>query len=269
MRLSISNIAWEKHDDQGILKILKSHGVCGIEVAPTKIWNNWKGASYQKARKYRQFMEEQGFKLPAMQAILFGKPELQLFQPTSYPSFFDHIKLLAELAQGFDSYTLVFGSPKNRKRGGVPYSEAIRMATDFFYKAGEICEEYECCIGLEHNPVEYGCDFVTDIFEAEELVERVNHPCFKLHLDSGGIHMCGENMDQILSQVKEFIHYHISEPMLEPIYGGVVDHKGNLEALKTIGYTDWVSIEMKPPPSVDLLELSVIHMNHIISGGHK
>ena len=108
MRLAVSNIAWEKHDDPKILKILKDHGVSGIEIAPTKIWNNWSGASSKKAEAYKKRMEEQGFELPAMQAILFGRPELQLFDSRSHPAFFDHITLLAELAYGFGSHVLVF-----------------------------------------------------------------------------------------------------------------------------------------------------------------
>jgi D-psicose/D-tagatose/L-ribulose 3-epimerase len=266
MKLAISNIAWEQHDNPAILELLKANGVTGIEIAPTKLWQDWKGASRQKAREYKNIMEDQGFELPAMQAILFGKPELQLFDTTSHDAFLEHIKLVSDLTNGFGSKVMIFGAPKNRKRGQMPYSEAMEVASDFFYKAGEICIENECCIGLEHNPVEYGCDFSTNVLDAKELVDKVGHEGFKLHVDSAGLHMCGGNISEMISKVGEFVHYHISEPMLEPIFGGEVNQKSGIEKLKDIDYKEWVSIEMKQPSSVELLEKSLQEVKEIILG---
>lgn len=264
MRLAISNIAWERHDDPSILQILKDNTVTGIEVAPTKLWPDWKGASYKNAKKYKEVMKEHGFELPAMQAILFSKPELQLFDKTSHSKFLEHIKLVADIANGFSSDVLVFGAPKNRKRGQIAYSEAMKIAAEFFYKAGEICEESECCIGLEHNPVEYGCDFITNVLDAKELVEMVNNTGFKLHLDSAGLHMCGSDISNVIHEAGEFVHYHISEPMLEPIYGGLVDQKKGIETLKSMGYKQWVSIEMKQASSIEILEKSLNQVKNIM-----
>ena len=267
MKLAISNIAWEQHDDSIILDLLINNGVTGIEVAPTKLWQNWEGASHKESTKYKKVMQEQGLELPAMQAILFGKPELQLFDKASHNDFLEHIKLVADLASGFSSRVMVFGAPKNRKRGQMSYSEAMEVAADFFHKAGEICVEYECCIGLEHNPVEYSCDFVTNVLDAKELVEKVDHQGFKLHIDAAGLHMCGGDISEMINNAGEFVHYHISEPMLEPISGGEVDQKSGIETLKAIGYKKWVSIEMKQPNSIELLEKSLQDVNEIIFVG--
>lgn len=263
MKLAISNIAWEQHDDPIVLDLLKSNGVTGIEVAPTKIWRDWKGASYKSAAQYKKIMTDRGFELPVMQAILFGKPELQLFDEKSHTAFLEHLKLVAELANGFGSKVLVFGAPNNRKRGQTPYSEAIEVASEFFYKAGRVCVDNGCCIGLEHNPVEYGCDFATNVLDAKELVKKVDHEGFKLHVDSAGLHMCGGDISEMILKSGEFVHYHISEPMLEPIFEGIVAHKEGISTLREIKYDKWVSIEMKQPTSVDLLEKSLIKIKEL------
>ena len=264
MKLAISNIAWEQHDESNILNLLKANGVTGIEVAPTKLWQDWKGASYKKAREYKNIYEDQGFELPAMQSILFGKPELQLFDKTSHKSFLEHIKLVADLANGFGSKVMVFGAPKNRKRGQVPYSEAMKIAKEFFYKAGEICAENDCCIGLEHNPVEYGCDFATNVLDAKELVEKVSHQGFKLHIDSAGLHVCGGDISEMIKNAGEFVHYHMSEPMLEPLFNRTVDQKRGINTLKEVGYKGWVSIEFKQPSSKNLIENYLKSVKEII-----
>ncbi|MDH5612522.1 MAG: sugar phosphate isomerase/epimerase [Gammaproteobacteria bacterium] len=245
MKLSISNIAWDQHDDPEVLSGLRERGINGIEVAPTKVWPGWLDANPKRAAQYKEKLSAEGFKIPAMQAILFGRPELQLFDQHSHALFFEHIKKLADLAAALGTSVLVFGSPKNRVRGQLSNQEAMLRAADFFRDAAEICHERDCCLGMEHNPAEYGCDFVTNVADADELVQRVNHPGFQLHLDSAGIHMCGSNIGEVIRSTGNFAHFHISEPMLEPIAGGVVDHKNAADTLNDIGYTGWVSIEMK------------------------
>jgi sugar phosphate isomerase/epimerase len=257
MKLAISNIAWDVHDDPEILHSLKENGISGIEVAPTKLWENWQGTSHKEAKEYRKFMLNKGFELPAMQAILFGKPELQVFDKSTHFKFLEHIKIVADLANGFGAKVLVFGAPNNRKRGQIPFHDAYGFAVDFFYKLAEICYAQECCIGLEHNPIEYGCDFITNAFDARDLVDSVHHDGFKLHVDSAGLHMCGGNIAEHISSLGAFDHYHISEPMLAPIYKGVVDHKSALNALRLCDYDKWVSIEMKQPHDHDSLIKSV------------
>jgi D-psicose/D-tagatose/L-ribulose 3-epimerase len=263
MKLAISNIAWEKHDDLTIFEMLRKYGVQGVEIAPTKIWPSWKGASYENARQYRKFMQDEGFQISSMQAILFDKPQLQIFNMDSHAEFFKHIQLIAELADGFGSSVIVFGAPKNRRRWHLGFNESIDIASDFFYKAGEICSKHNCCICIEHNPIEYNCDFITNVSDAEYLVKRVNHKDFKLHIDSAGIHMCKGDFNKVIRSVGSFEHYHISEPMLEPIYKGCIDHASYLKDLRNINYEGWVSIEMKQPASLEILEQSLRHIHRI------
>lgn len=247
MKLSISNIAWDRHDDPQILSVLTNCGVQGIEIAPTKIWNNWEGANKEAAKNYRDRLADQGFAIPAMQAILFGRPDLKVFDAASHNDFLTHIRLIAELAEGLGAKVLVFGSPKNRLRGQLSIAKAFDMAADFFREAGKICHEHGCCIGIEHNPVEYGCDFVTNAADARALVDRVDHPGVQLHIDSAGLYMCGSDITRILKDSDPFVHFHISEPMLAPIAGGVVNHVSLLSTLNEMQYDKWISIEMRMP----------------------
>ncbi len=53
-------------------------------------------------------------------------------------------------------------------------------------------------------------------------------------------------------------------PMLEPIYGGLVDQKKGINLLKSINYNNLVSIEMKQPKSIEPLVMSLKQGNKII-----
>lgn len=261
MKFAISNIAWETHDDHEILQLLKKYHVAGIEVAPTKIWPDWQGAGYERAHEYQKTMKEQGFALPVMQAILFGKPELQVFDRASHTAFLEHFRLLADLAAGFECKTLVFGAPKNRKRNCISFTDALTIAGELFYNIGEIIKNSGAVLGIEANPVEYGCDFLTNIQDVKNFTEEIASPYIQPHFDSAAVYMCGGNIQDELTKTPDFCHFHLSEPMLEPLAAGVVNHRESLNALKAINYNKWISIEMKQPERVEILEesLKLIH----------
>lgn len=253
-RFAVSNIAWSRHDDPVVLSLLKRYGVAGIEVAPTKIWPGWIGATPENAADYRDHLLAQGFQIPALQAILFGKPDLNVFDPLTHPAFLDHIKHVASLAQSLRARVLVFGAPKNRRRGEIPAQKAMEQASEFLGQLGEICLAHNCVLGIEPNPPAYQCDFVNTVSEAVDLVEMTGSPGVKLHLDSGATKMNTENLAEIIGQ-NSFVHYHISEPGLARIGTGEVDHKTALSALKDKGYDRWISVEMRQSePEIQNLE---------------
>ena len=38
MNLSISNIAWDKENDEKVYKLMKENGFSGLEIAPTRVY---------------------------------------------------------------------------------------------------------------------------------------------------------------------------------------------------------------------------------------
>lgn len=245
MKLAVSNIAWDIHNDPNIFSLLRKNGVQGIEIAPTKVWPDWNGANSSSAKKYRKRLFNEGFEVPALQAILFGKPELQLFVPEAKHALIEHIKYVSELGSVLGARVLVFGAPKNRRKGQLSTNEALKYAAEIMREIGEICSEFGVCIGWEHNPIEYGCDFITNAADARGFIDLIDSSGIQLHLDSAGLHMCGGNINEIIRSIGPFAHYHISEPMLAPLVGGVIDHKASLQTLRDISYKNWISIEMK------------------------
>lgn len=256
MRLAISNIAWEASHDAEVYALLRERGVTGIEVAPTRLWPEWKGADARSAEAARRRLADEGFEVPAMQAIVFGRPDLQVFRPETHAAFLEHMKLVSDLAAAMGARVLVFGAPKNRRRGQIPMSRAMDAAVEFLRGVGDVCAARGVCLGWEHNPIEYGCDFVTNAADARELVDRVGSPGVGLHLDAAGLHLCGGDIAGTIRGIGPFVHYHASEPMLVPIAGGVVNHVAALAALGEVGYAGWVSIEMKSA-EIDLVRRSV------------
>lgn len=259
MKLSISSIGWDWSDTARLLPRFRDAGVTGIEVAPTTAWQNWDGASPSAAVELRHFLEDHGFKVPALQAILFGQPQLQVFNRATWPLFLDHLKLVSSIAASLEAPVLVFGAPKNRLRGLIPYNQAEKLAVEFFQQAGETMADEGVIIGLEPNPVAYGCDFLTNPGDVRHLVGLVQHPNVQLHFDTGAILLSAGRIEREILHQADFAHYHISAPNLDPLLSFDEEHRQASLALENANYQGWVSIEMRKPADEETLFKSILN----------
>jgi sugar phosphate isomerase/epimerase len=244
MRLAVSNIAWPTWADPAVAGLLERHGVAGVELAPAKLWPRPAEVSEREALTVRRAWEERGVQVVALQALLFGRPELTLFDDAvSRARAVEYLAAVIRLAGWLGAGALVFGSPKNRLAGGQAATVVHTLALDTFRRLGEEAVRHRTTFCIEPNPREYGCDFITTVREAAELVEAVGHPGFGLHLDAGGMTLTRESPADA-GPVRPR-HYHISEPHLVPIGAG--PHEAFADSLHRSGYDGWCSIEMRMP----------------------
>ncbi len=250
VKVAVSTIAWAAVDDQRVAALIHASNGHGVEVAPTREWERPLEASEDEVADYRQLWEREHLSIAALQALFYGRPDLQLFRDDdtlarTLAYLCGIIRLGAMLGAG----SLVFGSPKNRLTHGRDADSVQAIATEFFREAGEVAARHGTVVCVEANPVEYGGDFVTTVAEARQLVDRVRHPGFGLHLDIGGMILSGEDIPDVIRECGDQIrHFHVSEPFLAPVHSGDTDHETIAEALRDVGYDGWVSIEMRPDP---------------------
>lgn len=258
-RIAVSNIAWDPDRDAEVARLLVGAGVQGIEIAPTMIWDDPTGVSPSEARRVAGEWAARGLPVVAFQALLYGRPELGLFRSGAVRGAMrDHLVRIIDLAEAVGAGRLVFGSPGNRRRDGIPEADALGIATDFFRDLGEQASGRGAVLCLEPNPVDYGCDFVTTAAEGRALVRAVDHPGFRLHLDTGGMTLAGDDAEEDVRASAPWLgHFHVSEPRLAPIEEGPVQHAAFAAALEASGYGGWRSVEMRNPGDLDRLRASV------------
>jgi len=262
VKLAVSNIAWPQEEDAAVAEVLNASGIAGIEIAPTKIWADPLTASDAAIDAYRRFWNDRGIAIVAAQALLFGKSELTIFESAATrQKTLDYLGAIVRLCGRLGARALVFGSPKNRKVGALPAAEVDAIAQEFFGRLGEIAAAAGTCIVMEANPPEYGADFATHAANAIELVERVDHPSFRLHLDTGCMTLVGDPIRASFDRGFRWLeHFHVSEPNLDPPgASGIVNHAAFAEYLRRRDYRGWVSLEMREarPFTLDGLRASV------------
>jgi D-psicose/D-tagatose/L-ribulose 3-epimerase len=262
VRLAVSNIAWEPADEREAIAIAAACGVEGIEIAPTRPWPDWKGASVRNAEAYRSRLEDLGMVCPALQAVMFGLPDLTLFgSERTRRRFCDHLRRVAALAHALGANTVVFGSPKNRDRGSLSSEQASTIAVATFRALAPDYAEASVTLCIEPNPPEYGCNFVTTVDEAVALADAVDTDGFGVHLDAGAIILSGgDGAAAVRSAGGRLGHFHISEPYLGSFEQPSPLHAALGEALDRAGYTGWRSIEMRAANGgLDHLEVAFAH----------
>jgi D-psicose/D-tagatose/L-ribulose 3-epimerase len=247
MKLSVSNIAWDPEEEPQILDILSRYDVGGIEVAPTKLWPDWVGADPVAARTAREQYRERGFQVPALQAILFGRPDLLVFGPPDVQQqLVEHIDRVAALAAGLGAEVMVFGSPKNRDRGDRSEAAARSDAESVFRAMGEASWRHGVRLCIEPNPKVYACTFMTSWRNARAMVEVAGSDGVGLHLDAACISLEGDDVVQAVEECAGAIsHFHVTEPELADFSSPTLDHAAIGEALRRTGYDGWLSIEMR------------------------
>lgn len=248
MRLAVSNIAWRPDEDAAMAQLLSACGVDAVEVAPTRLWPQPLDASAQDVDAYVQLWQSAGVSIVSMQALLFGRPDLQLFaDAATRQATRVYLAGIAELAARMGATKLVFGSPGNRKVGELDRATAWEIACSFFAEAGRDAATAGVQLCIEPNPPAYGCDFVTTAAEGLALVEAVAEPGFGLHLDAAGLLLAGDDPAAAARACAGRVcHVHWSAPQLGRIQrGGPVDYAAMLDALGQTNYSGMISLEMR------------------------
>jgi sugar phosphate isomerase/epimerase len=218
-RLVVSNLCWTSEDRA--LALLRRYGITNLEIAVTACqpWNDPVDAI---KKRY------DGFDVYSMQALFYGI-ESNVFEDVE--GFLKHWELVAKIAGELGVKRLVFGSPKNRL---VPEGMELAEAKSLFVAAFRCVSEMLGGVCIEHNAPEYGCNFVTTVQEAAEIVTEIDRCNVMINLDTGNAAMTGCSISPIPDRTG---HIQVSYPFLGPIEKDL--------SLDLKGYDGMISMECR------------------------
>ena len=246
MKLSISNIAWPKEDNKRILKLIASFGFSAIEIAPSRIWPDFRMVSKGKRLEELKVIQEYGLSVCSMHSLFWGIKNASLFgtveEQDRLKSYF---KELIVLADDIQVPRMVFGSPGVRRRGDLDDEVAFEIAAEVLRDISQYAYDQGVKILIEPLSADE-TDFIRDHKEGIKLVEYVDSKGFGLHLDAKA--MCSEKIpiNEILQGCRSKVeHFHANEKKLGSFKNVRIPHADLAEGLNGIGYGGYVSIEMK------------------------
>lgn len=260
-RYAFCNEAFEDWEFGRICDYLAEHGYQGVEAAPFTFEQSVFDITPEQRTGAREAAANAGIEIVGLHWLLVGPDGLHLTHPDQAvrQRTIDYLRGLIALGHDMNAPYLVFGSPNQRNLPeGVSYEQGMAYATEVFQSVCDEARQAGTVIAIEPLAPPL-CQFITTAAEGADLVRRVNHPAFKLHLDVKAMETAeaAPSADIIRAHVGEFPHFHANDFNLKAPSFGDTDFIPIMQALHDTGYDGYVSIEIfefEPHASVQARE---------------
>lgn len=254
MRYAICNETFQDWDHERVCRFVAGLGYTGLELAPFTLAPLITDVTSQRRKELRKQAEEHGVQIIGLHWLLAKTEGLQLTAPDEAvrQRTADYLVELARCCRDLGGELLVFGSPQQRRiPAGATRAQAVAFAVDTFKRAMPgiaDCNIKVCLEPLAPNDA----DFIQTCAEGVEIMERVKHPAFILHLDVKAMLSEGTPVPDLIRKNAPWTgHFHANDSNLRGPGFGTTDFVPIFKALKDTGYKGWVSVEVfdyKPDP---------------------
>jgi sugar phosphate isomerase/epimerase len=247
MRFAICNETFEGWDFGRVCRFVADLGYQGIELAPFTLAPRITDVSAEQRRWLLATARDCGLTIVGLHWLLARTEGLQVTsdQASVRQQTADYLVELARCCRDLHAHVLVFGSPAQRRiPAGASREQAMGFATDTFNKA--LPRIADCGVTLCIEPLAPAeADFINTCAEAVELIERISHPNFILHLD---VKAMASESAPVTDLIREFApragHFHANDPNRRGPGFGTMDFVPIFHSLRDSGYAGWVSVEV-------------------------
>jgi len=247
MQYAICNETFEGWDHARVCRFVAGLGYAGLEIAPFTLAPRITDVTPQRRRELRQQAEDCGLKIIGLHWLLAKTEGLHLTSNDEdvRSRTADYIVELARCCRDFGGDLLVFGSPAQRRiPADTSRARAVDNAVDTFRRAlpGIVDAGVRLCLEPLALPE---ADFINSAAEGVEILDRIGHPNFVLHLDVKAMSSEGTPVPDIIRRyVPRTGHFHANDPNKRGPGFGNVDFVPIFKALLDSNYRGWVSVEV-------------------------
>lgn len=234
-------------------------GYQGIEIAPFTMAEYVTDIPAKRRAEVRQLAEKNALEVVGLHWMLAKTKGFHITSPDAdvRRKTVEYLGELARFCADLGGHIMVFGSPKQRDLApGMSKEQGMKYAAEVFQAAVPAFEKADVTIALEPlGPKD--TNFLTSAAEGVELMNLINSPRVRLHLDckamaaeEGHKDGCIRNWpyswlpDLIRQYRAEMVHFHANDPNLQGPGFGELDFVPIMKALADIDYRGWVSVEV-------------------------
>lgn len=248
IQVGICNELFEGWDFARVCRTVRDLGYDGLEIAPFTLAPKITDLPAWRLRELRTIVEDSGLAtiglhwlLAKTEGFYLTSPDRAVRRATAH-----YLVSLAEATAALGGKVMVFGSPKQRDLlPGVDAHRAMDFAAEVFSAA--LPAIGACGVDLCLEPLAPSeTDFLTSIAQANDLIRRIDHDHFKLHLDVKAQTSDPEGSvpELFAKYAPEAGHVHVQDPNLRGPGMGEVDFGPIVGSLVASGYDRWISVEV-------------------------
>jgi sugar phosphate isomerase/epimerase len=248
IKLGICNELFEGWDFGRLCRTVKELGYDGLEIAPFTLAPRIDQLNASRRRELKAEVEEAGLETIGLHWLLAKTEGFYLTSPDRAvrSATASYLAALAEATRDLGGSLMVLGSPKQRDLlPGVTYDQAVEYAIEVFDRVLPALDSTEVDLCLEPlGPSD--TNFINTCAQAMEVIRRVGHPHFRLHLDvKAQSSEPGATVPELIRRYgAQAGHFHAQDVNLRGPGMGDVDFGPILRALVESGYDRWVSVEV-------------------------
>ncbi|GIW79210.1 MAG: tagatose 3-epimerase [Gemmatales bacterium] len=247
MRYAICNETFDGWDHARVCRLVADLGYTGLELAPFTLAPLITDVSPETRKTIRRQAEECGLQIIGLHWLLAKTEGLHLTSPdeTVRQRTADYLVALADCCRDLGGELMVFGSPAQRRiPSGATREQAADYALDTLRRAAPGIAKAGIFFCLEPlSPPE--ADFINTCSEAIELLDRLDHPNFVLHLDVKAMSTDVAPAPELIRRYAARTgHFHANDANRRGPGFGSTDFVPIFQALKDAKYNGWVSVEV-------------------------
>jgi D-psicose/D-tagatose/L-ribulose 3-epimerase len=240
MKIGMNLLLWTTHvteEHYPQLEKIKSTGFDGVEIP---IFGG-EDAHYQKLRKK---LDELHLKTST---VAVATPEASAISPDPAirKAASERLKTIVRQSAilGADILCGPFHQALGVFSGTGPTEEEFKRAADVHREAANEAQRQGVCLAIEFLN-RFECYFLNTTAAAAAYVRRVAHPNFKAMFDTFHANIEEENLPKAFSEnAAEITHIHVANNDRGVPGRGHIDFPAVFRAIKTSGYTGWLTIE--------------------------
>jgi sugar phosphate isomerase/epimerase len=247
MKFGICNEIFQGWQLEDIFSYAAKLGYSGIEIAPFTIADSVTAIPATQRREIREAANRHQVEIAGIHWVLV-KPEglyINHSDKKIRTRTADYFIELVDFCGDIGGSRMVVGSPKQRNvLPGVRGEEARKWAIETLTGAVQRAAERSVIICFE--PLGPGeTNFINTAADAIGFVRELGSPHLQIILDVKAMSSENKPIPQIIRESwPHFAHFHANDPNLKGPGFGEVDFKPIATALKAVGYTGFVSVEV-------------------------
>ncbi|HTQ40538.1 MAG TPA: sugar phosphate isomerase/epimerase family protein [Pirellulales bacterium] len=246
-RYAICNETFQDWPFDRAFAFARECGYTGIEIAPFTLARYATEVLPRQRAQVRRQAEAAGLEVVGLHWLLAKTEGFYLTSPDRavQSKTADYLCELARLCRDLGGSIMVLGSPQQRNLlPGVTKPQAMGYAADVLRAALPVLDECGVTIALEPLGPAEG-DFLLTAAEGRELINLVNSPHVRLHLDCKAMASEAQPPADIIRTNRDImVHFHANDPNRQGPGMGQLDMKPIFQALNAIDWRGWVSVEV-------------------------